>query len=153
MNFFKKQAKQIDVESVKKQLSNSPDLVNRTVTVGNKTIELYFLMILVNRISIEKNILSFLNNSTSEEINLNYLFEHLPITEVKELVETNDISKYILDGFAFIYLPFEKKDYSLVLVILLKGHLEKRKLNLLFMVLKYLLRNHHSDNSEPHLYL
>lgn len=143
MNFFKKQAKQIDVESVKKQLSNSPDLVNRTVTVGNKTIELYFLMILVNRISIEKNILSFLNNSTSEEINLNYLFEHLPITEVKELVETNDISKYILDGFAFIYLPFEKKDYSLVLVILLKGHLEKRKLNLLFMVLNYLLRNHY----------
>ncbi|HLU23998.1 MAG TPA: spore germination protein [Bacillaceae bacterium] len=143
MNFFKKQAKQIDVESVKKQLSNSPDLVNRTVTVGNKTIELYFLMILVNRISIEKNILSFLNNSTSEEINLNYLFEHLPITEVKELVETNDISKYILDGFAFIYLPFEKKDYSLVLVILLKGHLEKRKLNLLFMVLNYLLRNYY----------
>jgi len=143
VNFFKKQAKQIDVESVKKQLSNSPDLVNRTVTVGNKTIELYFLMILVNRISIEKNILSFLNNSTSEEINLNYLFEHLPITEVKELVETNDISKYILDGFAFIYLPFEKKDYSLVLVILLKGHLEKRKLNLLFMVLNYLLRNYY----------
>ncbi|MBD8027606.1 spore germination protein [Ureibacillus sp. Re31] len=109
MNFFKKQAKQIDVESIKKQLSNSPDLVNRTVTVGNKTIELYFLKILVNRISIEKNIISFLNNSTSEEINLNYLFEHLPITEVKELVETNDISKYILDGFTFIYFPFEKK--------------------------------------------
>lgn len=143
MNFFKKQAKQIDVESVKKQLSNSPDLVNRTVTVGNKTIELYFLKILVNRISIEKNILSFLNNSTSEEINLNYLFEHLPITEVKELVETNDISKYILDGFTFIYLPCEKKDYSLVFVILLKGHLEKRKLNLLFMVLNYLLRNYY----------
>ena len=101
---------QIDVESIKKQLSNSPDLVNRTVTVGNKTtIELYFLKILVNRISIEKNIISFLNNSTSEEINLNYLFEHLPITEVKELVETNDISKYILDGFTFIYFPFEKK--------------------------------------------
>lgn len=42
MNFFKKQAKQIDVESIKKQLSNSPDLVNRTVTVGNKTIECTF---------------------------------------------------------------------------------------------------------------
>ena len=80
MNFFKKQAKQIDVESIKQQLSNSPDLVNRTVTVGNKTIELYFLKNLVNRISIEKNIISFLNHSTPEEINLNYLFEHLPIT-------------------------------------------------------------------------